>query len=70
MPPLPYGRGIKEYRDPSICPFIWLSHTSSLTVHFRAGCYKTLIGNPRLEVEPTGQRGRTATGSAPLQKHS
>jgi len=25
--------------------------------------YGTLIGNPMLEVEPTGQRGRACTGS-------
>jgi len=28
-----------------------------------APCYRTLIGSPMLEVEPTGQHGRTATGS-------
>jgi len=27
------------------------------------GYYRTLIGNPILEVEPTSQRGRTAAGS-------
>jgi len=41
-------------------PIPWLK-----TVHLWAmQCYyKTLIGNPMLEVKPTGESGRTATGS-------
>jgi len=38
---------------------------SSKTVHIREGCgnYGTLIGNPMLEMELTGQRRRTVTAS-------
>ena len=75
--------GIKQYCDPSrpsLCPRICLSHTPrSKTVHFSVVVYRSLIGNPMLEIEPmilvstaTGSGRETATkpSPAPLQKHS
>ena len=54
---------------PSVCLSVCLSHAPAQNGAFWGyGYYEILIGNPLPEVEPTGQRGRTATG--PLQKHS
>ena len=46
-----------------LCLTVCLAHVlSSKTVSIGlCGYYKTLIGNPMLEVEPIGQRGGTAT---------
>jgi len=44
---------------PSVCLSVCLSHAPSSSVHgaFYGYYYRTLIGNSKLEVEPTGQRG-------------
>ena len=57
----------------SVCLFVQCLRTSK-TVDFSTLVYKTLIGSPMMNVEPTGRRGRTSTqpqeSPAPLQKHS
>jgi len=49
---------------PSVRPSVCLSQAPMpQTVHLGSWLYITLIENCMLEVEPTGQRVRTATGS-------
>ena len=64
MPPSPKWEGIKQSCGPPVCQSVGLSHARSSNKHGAFKCYgyyKTLIGNPMLHVEPTGQRGHMAS---------
>ena len=45
--------------DSHYCPATLNDFPPPIVLELR-GCYRTLIGNPKLEVEPTAQRGRVA----------
>jgi len=53
----------RQRYSPSVCPFVCLSHAQAQKrCIWGHGYYRTLIGNPMLEVEHTGECGCMASG--------
>ena len=61
----PTAGSIKQFCDPSVCPSVSLFHAPIVQQRLILGLSLTENTNkkPHYGVEPTGQRGRTVTGS-------